>query len=131
MIARIVALSMVMLTSSALAENVFPLGIWYEGGVGAFRNTLIPDDPQQAAKQYDRDFADIAAHGINLVVVPNTPREHHQILLDTAKKHGLKLIIELGTDGDALGAMVRGSKPLSDAAVKSVLDEKLKPLADH
>src|SRR4051812_8096014 len=76
----------------------FPLGVWYEGGVGAARQNSVPEDPATAAKQYDRDFADMAAHGINCAVVPNTPPLHHKPLLDAAQKHGLKLIIELGLD---------------------------------
>src|SRR4051812_12546860 len=79
-------------------QDFFPLGLWYEGGVGASRQNSVPEDPSAAAKQYDRDFADMQAHGINCVVVPNTPPAHHKPLLDAAHKYNLKLIIELGLD---------------------------------
>src|SRR3569833_2813943 len=83
----------------------FALGIWYEGGVGAARQYTIPEDPKEAAPLYDRTFKDIAAHNIKIVVVPNSPPEHQKLVLDTAQKHGLKVIIETGLDGGDIGAM--------------------------
>src|SRR3982751_6268697 len=80
-------------------EKLFPMGVWYEGAVGKLRNDLIPEDPAEAAKMYDRDFADISAHGVNVVVVPNTPPPHHKVLLDAASKHRLNIIMELGYEG--------------------------------
>ena len=68
----------------AAQAAMFPMGVWYEGGVGEKRFNLIPEDPSDAAKQYDRDFDDIARHGINIVVVPNSPPPHHRPLLDAA-----------------------------------------------
>ena len=79
------------LSLSAVAQSTQPsdeiaLGIWYEGGIGALRQNLIPEDPAQAARMYNKDFKDIAAHGIRIVVVPNTPPAHHKVLLDAAEK---------------------------------------------
>src|SRR4051794_4279861 len=115
---------------ASAAEKFFPLGIWYEGGVGAKRQNVIPEDPTKAAPQYDRDFADIAAHGINLVVVPNTPPEHHQVLLDAAAKHKLKLIIELDFEGGEIGRAIRQG-PVDEAEIKSVFEKKLAPIKSH
>ena len=112
-------------------DKVFPMGVWYEGGVGAVRHNLIPDDPAEAAKMYDRDFADLAAHGINLAVVPNTIPPHHKPLLDAAQKHGVKLIIELGYEGDPLGPAIRANKPVDDAVVEKGFAERLTPIKDH
>jgi hypothetical protein len=109
----------------------FPLGVWYEGGVGAARQNSVPEDPVAAAKQYDRDFADMAAHGINCVVVPNTPPPHHKPILDAAQKHGLKLVIELGLDGGEIGQMIRGTKPLDMDQVRKVFEKDLAPIKDH
>src|SRR4051812_29703869 len=118
--------------SASAAEPIdFPLGVWYEGGVGSARGDLISPDPAVAAKMYDRDFADIAAHGIDTVVVPNTPPDHHKVLLDAADKHGLKLIIELGFEGEPLGPMIRGNTPVDDALIAKAFDERLKPVANH
>jgi hypothetical protein len=109
----------------------FALGIWYEGGVGAARQNTIPEDPKEAAPLYDRTFKDIAAHNIKIVVVPNSPPEHQKLVLDTAQKHGLKVIIETGLDGGDIGAMIRGSKPMDKAVVQKVFDDIIKPIVDH
>ena len=94
------------LTLPAFAQEmppkpVFPLGLWYEGGVGNTRDNVLPADPAKAAEIYEKNFADIAAHNINVVVIPNSPPEHHKLILDTAQKHGLYVILELGLDGAA------------------------------
>ena len=117
--------------SVACAARFFPMGVWYEGGVGAFRYDLIPEDPAKAAAMYKRDFADIAAHGVNAAVVPNTQPNHHKPLLDAAGANGVKLIIELDREGGELGQMVRGSLPLTDETIRKTFDSKLKPIANH
>src|SRR5437763_471552 len=96
---RFVSIAVAVLLSALVSparaadqSGEFPLGIWYEGGVGPLRQNLIPADPAEAAKMYQRDFADIAAHGINVVVVPNTPPAHHKVLLDAAEANHLKII---------------------------------------
>lgn len=115
----------------AIAGSFFPIGVWYEGGVGAYRNDLIPADPRLAAKEYERDFADMAAHGINIAVVPNTQPDHHKVLLDAAAENGVKLIVELDKNGGELGEMVRGGLPVSSENETKVLDAKLKPILKH
>src|SRR6476620_480468 len=95
-------------------DQFFPLGLWYEGGVGAARDNVLPADPAAAAPIYDKNFADIAAHGFNVIAVPNSPPAHHRIVLDTARKHGLRVILELDLDGGELGHMIRGNIPLDE-----------------
>src|SRR4051794_24993462 len=95
-ILRAVLMVVLLAAVSRAADETFPMGVWYEGAVGPARHDLIPADPTEAAKMYQRDFADIAAHGLNLAVVPNTPANHHKVLLDAAQASGVKLIIELG-----------------------------------
>jgi len=124
-------LLLLFLTPLARAADFFPMGTWYEGGVGAARQNAAPEDPQEAAKMYDRDFADIAAHGLNVVVVPNTPPNHHKPLLDAAEKHHLKLIIELGLDGGDIGHMIRRTKPLEMGKVHEIFETTLRPIMDH
>lgn len=109
----------------------FPLGVWYEGGVGAFRDNLTPDDPAAASVIYLKHFKDMAAHGINCAVVPNTPPEHHKALLDAAKAAKVSLIIEVNKEGGELGTMIRGGKPVSEAAVNATLLRDLRPVINH
>lgn len=126
-----VAALIALISLSADAARMFPIGVWYEGGVGAFRNNLIPDDPSAAAAMYQRDFADMAAHGVNAAVVPNTQPNHHRVLLDAAQTNKVKLIVELDKEGGELGQMVRGSLPVTDDNVQKTLDAKLKPIMSH
>src|SRR4051812_18721791 len=95
----VLAFLLIPASTSRSADDMFPMGVWYEGAVGPARNDLTPADPAEAAKMYQRDFADIAAHGVNLAVVPNTPANHHKVLLDAAAANKVKLIIELGYEG--------------------------------
>jgi hypothetical protein len=112
-------------------EEFFPLGLWYEGGVGDARDNVLPADPTAAAPIYEKNFADIAAHGINVITVPNSPPPHHRIVLDTAQKHGLRVILELDLDGGELGQMIRGGVPLDEKRVRETLEEDLGPIKDH
>lgn len=129
----VVLVCIVTLTTSLHAADkaMYPLGLWYEGGVGNTRDNVLPEDPEKAAAVYEQNFADIAAHGINLIVVPNSPPAHHKLVLDTAQKHGLKVILELGLDGGPFGHMVRGDQPLDDAEIQKTLDHVYAPIKDH
>jgi hypothetical protein len=109
----------------------FPLGLWYEGGVGDARDNVLPRDLGEAAKVYERDFADIEAHGINVITIPNSPPEHHRLVLDTAQKHNLRVILELGLDGGPLGHMIRGQRPMEDSAIQAELDKVVTPIKHH
>jgi hypothetical protein len=131
LLALALTVSLSALAQATTPAEEFALGIWYEGGVGAARQNTIPEDPAEAAKLYDKTFKDIAAHNIKIVVVPNSPPEHQKLVLDTAQKHGLKVIIETGLDGGEIGAMIRGSKPMDKAVVQKVFDEIIKPIVDH
>lgn len=130
MLAGLAALFCTRATAAGKGPD-FPLGLWYEGGVGAFRDDLIPADPAQAAPIYLKHFKDMAAHGINCAVVPNTPPEHHKAILDAARAADVKLIIEVNREGGDLGTMIRGGKPVSEAAINATLTRDLRPVMDH
>lgn len=109
--------------------NVFPLGVWYEGGVAEARDNVLPKDPKKAAPIYDRNFADIAAHHINVIVAPNTPPEHHQALLAAATAHHLLVIPELGLDGGVVGNEIRDpAHPIDPAAIHKAFTQILDPM---
>jgi len=127
----VVILALLSTTTHAAQAPFFPLGLWYEGGVGDVRDHVLPTDPAEAAKVYERDFADIEAHGINVITIPNSPPEHHRLVLDTAQKHNLKVILELGLDGGSFGHMIRGQRPMDDAAIKAELEKVFAPVKNH
>ena len=131
LVALTLVASLSILGQDSKPADDFALGIWYEGGVGMARQNTIPEDPKEAAPLYDRTFKDIADHNIKIVVVPNSPPNHQKLVLDTAEKHGLKVIIETGLDGGDIGAMIRGSKPMDKAVVQKVYDDIIKPIVDH
>jgi hypothetical protein len=137
---RLVALTMLLTLSLVRATArgadkdeapFFPLGLWYEGGVGDARDNVLPADPAAAAPVYEKNFADIASRGINVLTVPNSPPPHHKLVLDTAHKHGLKVILELDLDGGELGHMIRGNVPLNEQLARDTLEKKLGPIKDH
>lgn len=113
------------------ADDFFPLGLWYEGGVGDARDNVLPADPAKAAPIYEQNFADIAAHCINLIVIPNSLPTHHKLILDTAQKHHLKVILELGLDGGPFGHMIRGQRAMDDKVIDETLKNVLAPIKDH
>lgn len=118
-------------TGAGSSEDRLVLGVWYEGGVGVLRHDLIPEDPPAAASLYDRNFRDIAAQGLDTIVAPNSAPEHHLTLLDAAKRHNLRVILELGPGGGALGAAVREPGDWSDARLDDYLARTLRPIASH
>ncbi|MBI5705924.1 MAG: hypothetical protein HZC36_02920 [Armatimonadetes bacterium] len=123
--------SLLLLAASLTASDDFPLGVWYEGGAGEFRHNLIPIDPKQAEPLYLANFKDIAAHGCNIAVAPNTTPDHFSSLLDSAQKAGIKLILELGHEGGPIGEAVRkGGTPKTDA-LRAAFEERLKPIQNH
>ena len=126
-----VACIFAIVCTNVRADDFFPLGLWYEGGVGDARDNVLFADPAKAAPIYEKNFADIAAHGINLIVVPNSPPEHHKLVLDTAEKHHVKVILELGLDGGPFGHMIRGQRAMEDKAIDETLQNVLAPIKDH
>src|SRR4051812_41123953 len=135
---RVIPLLAMVLTLAPFAraqekssQPFFPLGVWYEGGVGNARDNVLPQDPAKAAEVYDKNFADIAAHGINVFAIPNSPPNHHKLVLDTAQKHGLKVILELGLDGGPFGHIIRGNQSMDEKVIDETLGKVLGPIKDH
>jgi hypothetical protein len=91
------------------AKPFFPIGVWFEGNPlwGGYPNSVAG-----AKAYYDRCFADMAAHGINTVAVPNCPESLWETLLQSAERHRIKVVLEVGplvsliTSGAATEAQV-------------------------
>ena len=98
--------------------SFFPIGVWFEGNPdwGGY-----PGDPAGARRYYDRCFADLAAHGFNAAAVPNCPESLWETLLQSARAHRIKIVLEIAP----LVRLVSQSEPLSEseayAAVKRVV----------
>lgn len=96
------------------ARPLFPIGVWFEGAPGA---ADYPDDAKGARKYYDRCFADLKAHGFNCAAVPNCPEHLWDAILQSAQKHGFKIVLEIGP----LVSLVSSPEPLTEGEVYEVV----------
>ena len=80
-------------------KGVFPIGVWYDGRVEGINVpegcTNVPAGLDAAAAYYERTFRDIRQRGLETVVIPNTPPEYRETLLDTADRCGVRVVLEL------------------------------------
>ena len=53
------------------------------------------DDPAAAHDYYDRAMHGLAERGFNLAIVYWTPFDHREMVLEGARKHGLKVVLHL------------------------------------
>jgi GT2 family glycosyltransferase len=100
--------------------KLFIKGVSY----GAFR----PDEAKHEyhnLEQIERDFAQMAAHGINTVRIPHTmpPRA----LLDIAQRHGLRVMVGLSAE-QYVGYLI-DKKRAPD--IESIVREKVRTVAGH
>jgi GT2 family glycosyltransferase len=103
------------------SEKFYIKGVSY----GAFR----PDADQREynnATQIERDFALMAAHGVNTVRIPHAmpPRS----LLDIAARHGLRVMVGLSAE-QYIGYLIDTSKKAPD--VEAVVREKVRRVKGH
>jgi len=126
----LLALSLVQCGSSATppdddssGQGVFPIGVYFVRGQKPIYDegseTDFRADPDQARRDYAREFGDLAAEGFNAAVMSVDPiafgdryREVLDVVLDEAQKNGVKLILPLGHVQGLLGEL---RDELSDA----------------
>ena len=74
----------------------------------------------------ERDFAQMAAHGINAVRIPHTtpPRS----LLDVAQRHGLRVMVGLSAE-QYVGFLVDGKKEMAE--IEALIRERVRECAGH
>ena len=81
-------------TETAFAD-FFPRGTFFINEKDSLVSRRRIDDPVVAKAYYDRTMKDLAGHGFNLVVVYWTPVDRRKMMLDSAWKYGLKVVLHL------------------------------------
>lgn len=80
-------------------QTIFPVGVWYDGrveGINCPEGFVdVPRDMAKARLYYEKTFKDIKDHGLDIVVIPNTPPEYRETLLAVADGVGVKIVLEL------------------------------------
>ena len=76
-------------------DRRFPLGVWYFWEDDASYINRRIDDQEKVRAYFERTMADLKRLGVNTIVANWTPRDHRQLLLDTATRHGLRVIVHL------------------------------------
>ena len=67
------------------------------------------DEPAAAQAYYARAMKDLAEHGFNLAIVYWTPVDHRKMMLDSAQKHGLKVVVHL----PEIASMIRSGEQVN------------------
>ncbi len=80
-------------------KALFPVGVWYDGrveGINCPKGYVdVPAGLENARKYYEKTFRDIKDHGIDIVVIPNTPPDYRETLLSVADRVGVKIVLEV------------------------------------
>jgi hypothetical protein len=120
-------------------KEIFPVGIWLDGrveGINCPKGFVnVPFGLEKAKTYYQKTFKDIKSHGIDVIVIPNTPPEYRPTLLSVADELGVKIILELVELADVKfggNLSVRDPNMIRD---KKLLRQKLSnliaPLKNH
>ncbi len=76
-------------------NDFFPTSTWFFWEDDATYINRHVDDPVKAREYYEYTIKDLADHGFNMVFGIWTPHDHRKLLLDTAEKNGVKVILQL------------------------------------
>jgi len=85
-------------------NNFFSTGMYYFWEDDATYINRHVDDPVKARAYYEKTIKDNADHGINLLMMVWTPKDHIKMVLDIARKYNVKVIIHLPDIANALGS---------------------------
>ena len=131
---EIVATPAAKSATQARVRGMFPIGIWMDGRVEGINCppgcVNVPRDLTQAEAYYGKAFTDIRDHDIEIVVVPNTPPEYRQLLLDVADRVDVKIVLEIVELSDPqIGGDLSVRSPNMVADDKALYD-RLKPVIE-
>jgi len=80
-------------------KDYFPIGVWYDGRVEGINVpdgcTNVPAGLDNAEQYYKKTFKDIRRRGLEVVVIPNTPPDYRDTLLNAADRTGVRIVLEL------------------------------------
>lgn len=76
-------------------QEWFPLGVWYFWELDASYINQFMADEARAVAFYEATLADLQDLGVDTVIANWTPRAHRKLLLDTAQRHGIRVIVHL------------------------------------
>jgi len=120
-------------------KEIFPIGVWYDGrveGINCPKGYVdVPAGQENARKYYETTFKDIKEHGIDIVVIPNTPPDYRQTLLTVADKVGVKIVlevVELAEERFGGNLSIRNTNMIRDeAALLERLRTVIEPIKSH
>jgi len=101
------------------ADSYLPLGVWYHW-IGA------TGDEQHDREHYGSSFADLSAHGIDLIIANFVFGEDRVWLLEEADKQGLKVIMAV----PEMTALIIQPIPISQSYADGLAEELAAPLRD-
>ena len=106
--------------------DFFPLGTWYFWENDASYIGRHTDDQAKVNEYYRRTMKDLGDHGFNLVFPCWTPHDHRQIMLDEARKNGIKAILHLDEINGVIASGEAGDKKdlfeIASSAIKDFKD---------
>jgi len=120
-------------------RDYFPIGVWYDGRVEGINVpegcTNVPAGPDLAREYYTRTFKDIRSRGLEVVVIPNTPPDYRETLLEAADRTGVRIVLELAeTAWPEFGGTLALRHPemiQDEAELGDALRALLKPIKGH
>jgi len=129
---RLLLLALVMMLfslSSAVAgvKDFFPTGVWYFWEDDASYINRHVDDPARARDYYESTMLDLANHHVSLIIANWTPRDHRMMMLEAARKKGIKVIVHL----DEANTIIAGTEPLDSPKVLDTLRGAVAGIKDH
>jgi|GEM_PF-1492850 len=104
-------------------QDWFPLGVWYFWELDASYISRFVEDEARAAAFYEATLADLQGLGVDTVIANWTPRPHRRLLLDTAQRHGVRVIVHLDEVNSFIWDPQKFAKDDCVAAFRSAIAE--------